>query len=709
MSVIDNLYLDDVSVKTLIAKARAQANQAQQQRTQTITVKEDYAANIPEYIREKMGDASLQTHEKFEQERQKQQMHYANKHSLTGTPITDEEPNILEPSNVFVTQTDLMTGTKLNPDVKLPEKTHDSFETASGAIIKALHLENKPYTGDGKEEPVELEWITPTGEHVKRTIDENKLDKEAWWVKERAKDVAQGAIATVIFPSDVMMLAINRDKLKGLSLDKVKTTLLESAKTGELEAELLGGLLVGGAVNAIVKKGVVEGTTEAVTNSVDDVVKAGAGTTDDIMKNLDDLMKSSAKSNTDDMLKFTVKGPQEQTVPIGAKTSKYINLDLGDIKIQGDKNYLRIEAGGKRGEIFNKGGILDIRGELWKDKDLLKTIDQKLALHAPDERHVIKPILDEFSNIKWVPENSKSQITKSFLEEWSGWFNAKETALYNPEAWREISWLSRPGATAKQKLLLRNTEKKIIYIDAPPEWKAMKRLAKNAGVETSDVLLTGAGGFGPISLEMANIFGNKESPFVPTPQIPESMQRALKKNRSGVFEVHKNQREDQLTQILTITQKKIKPSQTQTPNTATTPIMTYAPRLIEQIKQELEFSTDNKQEQIHFPSQKNVPKELTKIREKPAQIEIPKEKTSVGVSTILSSIAVAKLKNTRVTSKRRFKPPGRGGIALSGGGGALWKKSGRKNKNKIFSLKLPKPKNPFVFPKKRGGRKNGIF
>ncbi len=112
MPVVDNLYIDDINAKEF-------AKKAQQQKTQTITVTEDYATNIPQYIREKMSDASLQTHREFKQEKSKSQMHYANRHTLAGTPIPERKPDILEPSNVFATQVIMGEGTKLNPGVKI--------------------------------------------------------------------------------------------------------------------------------------------------------------------------------------------------------------------------------------------------------------------------------------------------------------------------------------------------------------------------------------------------------------------------------------------------------------------------------------------------------------------------------------------------------------------------------------------------------------
>jgi len=230
MSVIDNLYLDDVSV-------RAQANQAQQQRTQTITVKEDYAANIPEYIREKMGDASLQTHEKFEQERQKQQMHYANK----GTPITDEEPNILEPSNVFVTQTDLMTGTKLNPGVEVPDLRKQAWQESlkkedTTTVFAQAVWQSSPW------------GILDKGDDIKASDLKNSTARKAYYLGSILGEASDVSLWTLIGFGTGKVIATSTRATNIIS------KLGGSSKVAQATKGILKGLFIGGeAGKALIK------------------------------------------------------------------------------------------------------------------------------------------------------------------------------------------------------------------------------------------------------------------------------------------------------------------------------------------------------------------------------------------------------------------------------------------------------------------------
>jgi hypothetical protein len=145
-------------------------------------------------------------------------------------------------------------------------------------------------------------------------------------------------------------------------------------------------------------------------------------------------------------------------------------------------------------------------------------------------------------------------------------------------------------------------------------------------------------------------------------------------------------------------------------------IMTYKDELIKQVRSDLtpEIREDTTPNVIPDITPDITPEETTTYTPIPIEIptsreqEAPKQLPKFPSTMLVTFTPKARGSNVIVIPRPPKRP--RHAEASRIFGSALWKKSGRKNKNKIFSLNLPKPKNPFVPPKKkRGGRKNGIF
>ena len=107
MPIAGNLYVDDISVKTLVAKARTQVNQTQTQQTaQTTVVDED---ELPGWGTHPLNDPAIIVIRR----RYGSEAYVKDLEAMSSPP----QPK----PNVFATQVFLQTGKELNPDVEVPD------------------------------------------------------------------------------------------------------------------------------------------------------------------------------------------------------------------------------------------------------------------------------------------------------------------------------------------------------------------------------------------------------------------------------------------------------------------------------------------------------------------------------------------------------------------------------------------------------------
>jgi len=373
------------------------------------------------------------------------------------------------------------------------QENENKIVTASGAIYKKLGIENEPYTGSPEDRWARLQWAT----------------------SETLKDVAQGAIGAVTFPVDIALLLVQREKFKDITWEDIKMALWESAKTGELGAEITGGILVGGAISAV--RGAVSGGSKSITSSLDDIVRKGASNLDDIA---DDVAKAGVKNNIDDVVKKVtgvsddiVKGHADDLLERGITREEDLIklLEKEGYQIKKYPGYIKVQKGEDILEIYAKGGVFDV-----KTQGNVKELDK---------------IVNMLSNTgKTTMDDVTKEVTKQMLDEWKGLYEPQNVLDIMSDPKLRDLFNMRFTATS-QKLLLKETgkeaSKKIIYVDAPPEWKAMKKALEKAGV-SDDLLIASVGGAaGATNLAVQRASDNKNNDIITPPQVPESVQRNL--------------------------------------------------------------------------------------------------------------------------------------------------------------------------------------
>lgn len=101
------------------------------------------------------------------------------------------------------------------------------------------------------------------------------------------------------------------------------------------------------------------------------------------IENLEKLMKSTG----DDVLKAG-----GSTDDVAKAISQDINIKLKDGVIEGKPGYLKIEARGYKGEVYAKGGVLEIKGDIWQHPDVLQDIIKEAKIFQPDEALKLKKL-----------------------------------------------------------------------------------------------------------------------------------------------------------------------------------------------------------------------------------------------------------------------------------------------------------------------------
>jgi len=330
--------------------------------------------------------------------------------------ITRADSRGFEPVTVTVPGEVISSLEELGTPVAQPKK-YESVSATIGAgdkpfflqqmLIRAFNLENVPFTGTPREG-----WTD--------------WERWKWAAREVGKDLLQGAIGVVTFPVDLPLLFIQREKI---DWSQAVPGIMQSIKTGELGAEILGGLLFSAGVGALAgRAGAVArvGTKPRVGT----VIKEGAAVSDDVTRSIstvgdnlarsmsqvsDDLVRGSFRRSlfTEEDVQWFEKALPDKWFPLykkGPSVPKtrltqlsvlkdiemlehpkfalpqkptYVNFRWGDIAIQGGDVQMAIKVGKHQGRVIVTKGEIFVEGELWKHPNLVKKAMQELAIRDP--------------------------------------------------------------------------------------------------------------------------------------------------------------------------------------------------------------------------------------------------------------------------------------------------------------------------------------
>ena len=405
------------------------------------------------------------------------------------------------------------------------KENENKIVTLSGAVYEKLGLENEPYVG------------SPT----------DRWARFKWAVKETMIDVSQGFIGFFTFPVDITLLAMQKEKLKGVSWEAVKEGLWQSIKTGELGAEITGGLLAGGFVSALRgvamsgARGVTKGLNDALKGGVDDISTRLASSTDDLAKKSislsDDLAKRTTQVGDDfvnratqfrrtlfteeDVAWFKKRTPDtwftlyktKSEVPqktqltqlsvymereflkspkfVVPKKPSYVWFKKRGVEIIGDETKLHISVGDVKGTIWTTKNEFMVEGKLWEHPELVKKALQTIAVEDAEQ---------------WA------RLRRAML-----YMSARAKNTFRGKG---LMW----GAKAKVIMKEVPKEEPVKVIDlTKASFRKMGPVYLSAPVDTQSTYAT---------LRAINEFMSQSSSLVPPALLPESVQRNLEKGMS---------------------------------------------------------------------------------------------------------------------------------------------------------------------------------